>query len=53
MGVTDAQEGRHQLLRLLGGKSMKTKNIRSVTPRGFALAVFYANVGIENIRMAA
>ena len=27
----------------LGGKSMKTKNIRSATPRGFARAVFEAN----------
>lgn len=27
----------------LGGKSLKTKNIRSATPRGFALAVFQAN----------
>lgn len=27
----------------LGGKSMKTKNIRSATPRGFAKAVYYAN----------
>lgn len=27
----------------LGGKSMKTKNIRSATPRGFARAVFVAN----------
>ena len=27
----------------LGGKSMKTKNIRSATPRGFALAVYEAN----------
>jgi hypothetical protein len=27
----------------LGGKSMKTKNIRSATPRGFAKAVFFAN----------
>ena len=27
----------------LGGKSLKTKNIRSATPRGFALAVFEAN----------
>lgn len=26
-----------------GGKSLKTKNIRSATPRGFARAVFYAN----------
>jgi hypothetical protein len=29
--------------RKLGGKSMKTKNIRSATPRGFAQAVFEAN----------
>jgi len=29
--------------RKLGGKSMKTKNIRSATPRGFARAVFEAN----------
>jgi len=27
----------------LGGKSLKTKNIRSATPRGFAKAVFEAN----------
>ena len=27
----------------LGGKSMRTKNIRSATPRGFARAVFEAN----------
>tara|TARA_R110002153_G_scaffold50989_4_gene143452 strand:+ start:1300 stop:1638 length:339 start_codon:yes stop_codon:yes gene_type:complete len=27
----------------LGGKSAKTKNIRSATPRGFARAVFQAN----------
>lgn len=27
----------------LGGKSLKTKNIRSVTPRGFASAVFLSN----------
>jgi len=29
--------------RKLGGKSLKTKNIRSATPRGFARAVFLAN----------
>jgi hypothetical protein len=29
--------------RLLGGKSLKTKNIRSATPRGFANAVYQAN----------
>ena len=27
----------------LGGKSLRTKNIRSATPRGFAKAVFAAN----------
>lgn len=27
----------------LGGKSLKTKNIRSATPRGFAIAVYEAN----------
>jgi hypothetical protein len=29
--------------KLLGGKSLRTKNIRSATPRGFARAVFLAN----------
>ena len=29
--------------RKLGGKSAKTKNIRSATPRGFAQAVFECN----------
>lgn len=29
--------------KLCGGKSLKTKNIRSATPRGFAQAVFEAN----------
>ena len=28
---------------LTGGKSVRTKNIRSATPRGFARAVFLAN----------
>jgi len=32
----------------LGGKSQRTKDIRSATPRGFALAVFYANEPIQN-----
>ena len=30
----------------LGGRSLKTKNIRSATPRGFARAVFEANKGV-------
>lgn len=32
--------------RKLGGKSLRTKNIRSATPRGFAAAVFEANKGV-------
>jgi len=32
--------------RKLGGKSLKTKNIRSATPRGFAIAVFTHNCAI-------
>jgi hypothetical protein len=32
----------------LGGKSLKTKNIRSATPRGFAEAVFQANGKNQN-----
>ena len=32
----------------LGGKSAKTKNIRSATPRGFAIAVMAANTNKEN-----
>jgi hypothetical protein len=31
----------------LGGKSLKTKNIRSATPRGFAQAVFEANHPVQ------
>lgn len=31
----------------LGGKSLKTKNIRSATPRGFSSAVFLANGKID------
>ena len=31
----------------LGGKSARTKNIRSATPRGFARAVFEANHGVH------
>jgi hypothetical protein len=33
----------------LGGKSMKTKNIRSATPRGFARAVFLANAAAVSV----
>lgn len=38
--VTDGYSDQHKKL---GGKSLKTKNIRSATPRGFAQAVFEAN----------
>jgi hypothetical protein len=37
------EEGYSRQHKMLGGKSMRTKNIRSATPRGFARAVFYAN----------
>jgi hypothetical protein len=36
----------------LGGKSMKTKNIRSATPRGFAQAVFNANNSSMQVRQS-
>ena len=31
----------------LGGKSQRTKDIRSATPRGFAIAVYEANKTME------
>ncbi|MCP3852779.1 MAG: Dcm methylase [Gammaproteobacteria bacterium] len=37
------EEGFSRQHKKLGGKSLKTKNIRSATPRGFAMAVFMAN----------
>lgn len=37
----------------LGGKSLKTKNIRSATPRGFARAVFEANCPLMKRKEAA
>lgn len=39
----EVEEGYSKQHLKLGGKSMKTKNIRSATPRGFAKAVFLAN----------
>ena len=39
----DVDCGYSQQHKKLGGKSLKTKNIRSATPRGFAKAVFIAN----------
>lgn len=41
----DVDKGYSNQYKKLGGKSMKTKNIRSATPRGFAKAVFEANKG--------
>jgi hypothetical protein len=41
--VPCTEYGASQQFRKLGGKSIKTKNIRSATPRGIALAVFEAN----------
>jgi len=40
---TAGTQGTTPLHALLGGKSQRTKNIRSATPRGFAKAVFEAN----------
>ena len=37
----------------LGGKSQRTKDIRSATPRGFALAVYLANSREEQSQLAA
>ncbi len=39
----EVDEGYSDQHKKLGGKSLKTKNIRSATPRGFAKAVFLAN----------
>lgn len=40
VAVTPGYSDQHNKL---GGKSLKTKNIRSATPRGFAIAVFESN----------
>tara|TARA_Y100000994_G_scaffold249541_1_gene261904 strand:+ start:5207 stop:5926 length:720 start_codon:yes stop_codon:yes gene_type:complete len=39
----EPEEGYSRQHKMLGGKSLKTKNIRSATPRGFAKAVFESN----------
>lgn len=39
----ECPEGYSDQHKKLGGKSQKTKNIRSATPRGFAIAVHHAN----------
>lgn len=49
-GQTDGQ-GQSKAHNMLGGKSERTKNIRSATPRGFAQAVFEANA--PHLRFAA
>lgn len=41
--IVDVAPGYSDQHKKLGGKSLKTKNIRSATPRGFAKAVFLAN----------
>lgn len=44
----EPKEGGFHDITKLGGKSLRTKNIRSYTPRGFALAVALANTGEQN-----
>lgn len=44
--AVDVEPGYSAQHKKLGGKSAKTKAIRSLTPRGFALAVFEANKGL-------
>ena len=39
----EPEDGYSRQHRMLGGKSLKTKNIRSATPRGFARAVSFFN----------
>lgn len=39
----DVSPGYSDQHKKLGGKSLKTKNIRSATPRGFAIATYWAN----------
>ncbi len=41
--AVECESGYSDQHKKLGGKSLKTKNIRSATPRGFAKAVFLAN----------
>ena len=41
--LVECDKGDSEQYKRLGGKSLKTKNIRSATPRGFAQAVFKAN----------
>ena len=47
-GQVDGRQGQSKAHNKLGGKSDRTKNIRSATPRGFARAVFMANAPIRN-----
>ena len=39
----DCDDGYSDQHKKLGGKSIKTKNIRSATPRGFSIATYHAN----------
>ena len=43
--AVEVPDGYSQQFKKLGGKSLKTKNIRSATPRGFAIALYLANCG--------
>lgn len=45
--LANGKQGSRQWAKL-GGKSMRTKNIRSATPRGFAIAAFLANRPVES-----
>lgn len=45
----DVPKGYSTQYKKLGGKSTKTKNIRSATPRGFARAVFDANASYHHL----
>ena len=47
----DPVEG-SKMHRMYGGKSLATKNARSVTPRGFAYAFFAANNAVDHPAMA-
>ena len=49
----EPENGYSRQHKTLGGKSLKTKNIRSATPRGFAQAVFDANHNKGQVMQAA
>lgn len=47
--TVNVEPGYSTQFKRLGGKSLKTKNIRSATPRGFAEAVFQSNGVVLNV----